>query len=101
MRYDAGSRARTASPQDLRSEITSLEAKLKQTDQTVVEWRQKASWDPGMWYPKLKQLEQQRDLDARRLHDLKYELKCTRSVNDAGNDGWRPASSTYFHGDNG
>jgi hypothetical protein len=109
-RYDTFSRARTATPQELRTEIASLEAKDAQRKRDIEECTRRIDvYDPVCRHRlRREQLIKERAADAVQLHNLRYELKCSRSRDDWGdpsnNDGdgeWRPAPSTYTYGDNG
>jgi hypothetical protein len=102
MRYDAGSRAREATPQELRGEIARIEEQMRSRDAMIASCKREVQNDPGgPWFPRLAAFQDQQQRDAMNLHNLRYELKCSRSVDDSREDEWRPASSTYTYGDNG
>jgi hypothetical protein len=108
MRYDAGSRSRVSTPHELRTEIARIEAADEQRKRDIEECARRIDvYDPVCRHRlRREQLVKERVADAARLHDLRYELKCSRSRDDWGdasnNDGdgeWRPASSAYFLND--
>jgi hypothetical protein len=96
MRYDAGSRARTATPQELRTEITRLEAQIKQHDAGIQKCKNMRDHDPFYWDQERAKIGYKRDLDARRIDNLKYDLRCSRSLDDTSNDEWRPSAGSVL-----
>jgi len=101
MRYDAGSRSRVATPWELKTEIANLKAAREQRVRDSEECKRRIDvYDPSCsWRRRHDELVHQDRIDAGRLHNLEYELKCSRGLNDADDTEWRPASSTYFLND--
>jgi hypothetical protein len=101
MRFDAGGRRREATPQQLKAEIASLEAADQQRKRDIEECTRRIDpYDPVCCHRlRHEELIRQRAADAGRLHNLRYELKCSRSVDDARDDEWRPSAGGVWLND--
>jgi hypothetical protein len=101
MRYDAGTYSKEATPQELKDEVSRLEAQDAQTLREIEECKRRADPYDSVcpWKLKRDRLMRQRAENAGRLNNLRYELRCSRSRDDYASDGeWRPMNSTYTYG---
>jgi hypothetical protein len=103
VRTDLHSRTKVATTQEIKDEIARREAADEQRKRDIEECTRKIDvYDPVCRYRLMRdRLIRERAEEAGQLHNLRYELKCSRSLNDADNTEWRPASSVYTYGDDG